>query len=274
MFKKNNYASGLLLCFLIFTSFAFLRAKANDETKIVLLGDSTTIGSIERLVRPAGPHLEDVITTVINAEGDLPSCKVINLGQDGEYIQRLIESGRYDKEVATLQDVDYIFIRYGLNDIAKRENFAENFPKDLRDLITRLRKDHPNAVIIPMTLIAYLPQNEVSEQINAMVKQVAQEEGLAVFDIYPASLAERTKAPEMLHYRRYPLAQIPPAYQEFVKPFVFGEDVIVMDNELDATLGHLPGWYSDYHPNFAGYQIIGNETAKYLIPLLRDKLPN
>lgn len=44
-----------------------------------------------------------------------------------------------------------------------------------------------------------------------------------------------------------------------------------MANELDAIIGHLPGWYSDRHPNLAGYNVIADETAKYLAKLLRDK---
>ena len=50
--------------------------------------------------------------------------------------------------------------------------------------------------------------------------------------------------------------------------------VVVMDNELDPVLGELPGWYSDRHPNLAGYNVIADETAKYLAKLLREKKNN
>jgi lysophospholipase L1-like esterase len=49
--------------------------------------------------------------------------------------------------------------------------------------------------------------------------------------------------------------------------------VLVMSNELDGILGHLPGWFSDRHPNLAGYNVIADETAKYLAPLIREKFP-
>jgi lysophospholipase L1-like esterase len=75
----------------------------------------------------------------------------------------------------------------------------------------------------------------------------------------------------MLNYRRYPVAKIPQQYHDFIKPFVHGPSVEVMDNELDAILGHLPGWYGDRHPNLAGYNVIADETAKYLAKLLREK---
>jgi hypothetical protein len=79
----------------------------------------------------------------------------------------------------------------------------------------------------------------------------------------------------MLNYRRYPLEKIPENRREFVKPFVVGgksPSVEVMDNQLDAHFGHLPGWFGDRHPNLAGYHVIGDETAKYLAPLMREKL--
>jgi len=47
--------------------------------------------------------------------------------------------------------------------------------------------------------------------------------------------------------------------------------VEIMDNEFDALFGELPGWTSDRHPNLAGYNVIADETAKYLAPLLRKR---
>src|SRR5205085_2939796 len=68
------------------------------KLKILLLGDSTTIGSVCRQAAPDGPHLEDVIRLLLAAEKDLPPAEVINQGRDGEFIRGLLSSGRYDKE--------------------------------------------------------------------------------------------------------------------------------------------------------------------------------
>lgn len=94
----------------------------------------------------------------------------------------------------------------------------------------------------------------------------------------------------MLNYRRFPLGKIPEKYHDFVKPFVVpgrnppgvqadpaiaerhGPMVVVLDNRLDAHFGDLPGWFGDRHPNLAGYHVIGDETAKFLAPLIRTKL--
>ncbi|MCA9007566.1 MAG: SGNH/GDSL hydrolase family protein, partial [Planctomycetaceae bacterium] len=217
-------------------------------------------------------HLESVIEQLLAAEGDLPACHVVNSSLSGEYIKRLFDSGRYDRDAAKLPGLDYIFIRYGLNDRARRENFTENFPKDFHQLLARLREDHPHAVLIPMTVIPFANE-EGSKAINDLVFEVAKKENLEVFDIYPRYAEELKKGENMLNYRRYPLAKVPEKYHELVKPFVQKGSVVVMANELDPILGDLPGWYSDRHPNLAGYNVIADETAEYMAKLLRAKQP-
>ncbi|MSU72639.1 MAG: SGNH/GDSL hydrolase family protein [Opitutus sp.] len=257
---------------------AVARATHDGKLQILLLGDSTTEGSIPRKVVPQGPHLEQVIEQLLAAEGDLPPCHVINVGLSGEFIRRLLDSGRYDKVAAKLPGLDYIFVRYGPNDVAKRENFDVNYPKDFHELLARLRHDHPAATLIPMTAIplnadlaADAPK---AKRMNDLVRQVAAEEKLTLFDIYPRYAAEQAKGPNMLNYRRFSLEKIPEKFREFVKPFVMpgkAPMVVVLDNRLDAHFGDLPNWFGDRHPNLAGYHVIGDETAKFLAPLIRAK---
>ncbi|MCA9041914.1 MAG: SGNH/GDSL hydrolase family protein [Planctomycetaceae bacterium] len=245
-------------------------AEHNGKVQILLLGDSTTEGSIPRLMKPEGPHLETVLEQLLAAEGDLPATQVINSSLSGEYIDRLFSSGRYDRDVAKLPGIDYIFIRYGLNDRGRLKDFATEFPEDFHELLARLRQDHPSAMLIPMTVIPFSGE-ERSKEINDLIFEVSREEGLEVFDIYPRYAAELEKGHNMLNYRRYNLAKVPEKYHELVKPFVIKGQVCVMSNELDAILGDLPGWYNDRHPNLAGYNVIADETAKYLGKILRDK---
>jgi hypothetical protein len=47
--------------------------------------------------------------------------------------------------------------------------------------------------------------------------------------------------------------------------------VVVMDNRLDGLFGHLPGWAGDRHPNLAGYNVIADETSKWLAPVIRAR---
>ena len=256
------------------------RAEHESKIQILLLGDSTTEASIPRKLAPKEPQLEDVIRVLLAAEGDLPPTNVINLGLSGEFIRRLLDSGRYDKMAAKLPGLDYIFIRYGLNDAAKIQDFDTAFPKDFHDLIGRLRKDHPAAMLIPMTVIPMSADLKAdaprAKRINDIVQQVAAEEKLTCFDIYPRYAAEQAKGPNMLNYRRFPLAKIPEKLREVAKPYL-GEGrggaptVEVLDNRLDAHFGNLEGWYGDRHPNLAGYRVIADETAKFLAPIIRQR---
>ena len=265
---------------LTFTMFATLgvmftvsfpvRAEHEGKVQILLLGDSTTEGSIPRIIKPQGPHLESVIEQLLAAEGDLPPTHVIQSGVSGEYIRRLIDSGRYERAASMLPGLDYIFVRYGINDRARISNFEEQFPRDYHELIALLRRDHPEALIIPTTNIPF-SEEEQTALMNRLVRQVATVEMLEVFDLNPRYAAELKLGPNMLNYRRYPLTNVPEKYRTLVKPFVNGTSVLVMGNELDGILGHLPGWSGDRHPNLAGYNVIADETAKYLVKLMRDR---
>ncbi|MFG0261171.1 MAG: hypothetical protein ACF788_02130, partial [Novipirellula sp. JB048] len=85
------------------------QAQAEHEGKlqILLLGDSTTEGSVPRRLKPEGPHLETVLEQLLAAEEDLPPCYVINSSQSGVTMRRLLDSGRYDRNGAKLPCLDY-----------------------------------------------------------------------------------------------------------------------------------------------------------------------
>lgn len=261
----------LLACLAFFAAPASARAEHEGKVQVLLLGDSTCEEGIPRRHNPAGPHFEDTIRLLLATEPDLPPVNVVNLGLSGEYLHGLL-TNRYARVVPKVPGVDYVFIRYGLNDNSKRADFTNNFPKDFAELIGRLRQDFPKATLIPMTVIPYLSP-EASARINDMVKRVAAQEKLLLFDIYPRYAAELEQGPNMLNYRRFPLAKIPEKDREWVKPFVRGNPptVEVMDNTLDAHFRHLPGWFGDRHPNAAGYHVIADETAKFLAKLLRER---
>ncbi len=84
------------------------------------------------------------------------------------------------------------------------------------------------------------------------------------------------KNPDGLNYRRYALSKIPVGLRSFATPYIQVEaepKVVVLDNRLDGIYGHLPGWMSDRHPNLAGYNVIADETAKWLTSLIRERQP-
>jgi lysophospholipase L1-like esterase/nicotinamidase-related amidase len=258
--------------------FEFSAATAGKKrAQILLLGDSTTEAGIPKKLAPDEPQFEDMLRILLATEPGLPPCDVRNEGRSGEFIRGLLDS-RYEKAHIAQPRADYIFIRYGLNDARKREDFDANFPKDFHELLARLRKDHPGAMLIPTTVIPFaedLAANApAAKRINDLVRRVAEEEKLTLFDIYPRYAAEQAKGSNMLNYRRYLLSNVSENLRPLITPYVFDPNgkepaVVVLDNRLDGILGHLPGWFADRHPNFAGYNVIASETAKFLAPILR-----
>lgn len=264
-----------ILATLLILSLALVTSRAEHEGKIqiLLLGDSTTEAKIPKMLAPKEPQLEDLIRILLAAEGDLPATNVINLGVSGEFLRGLIDSGRYDKAASKLPGLDYIFIRYGLNDYTKRAQFETNFPKDFHELLAKVRSDHPKATLLPVTVIPYLDE-AASAKINDLIRQVAAEEKLTLFDLHPRYAAELKRGPDMLNYRRFALAKIPEKLRALAAPYVQPEaepKVVVLDNRLDAHFGNLPGWFGDRHPNLAGYHVIASETAAFLAPLIRAR---
>jgi lysophospholipase L1-like esterase len=145
-----------------------------EKVRILLLGESPVIGSICRREAPKADHLEDVIRKLLAAEGDLPPAEVLNQGRDGEYVRGLL-TGRYDKDIAGLPRVDFVLVRNGLNDRVKREDFAANFPRDLRELVRRLRQDHPGCQVVLETVIPTSGQDG-NKPINDLIRPVAADE--------------------------------------------------------------------------------------------------
>lgn len=254
--------------------FAFSDATAGKKRlQILLLGDSTTESSIPKKVAPEEPQFEDTVRMLLAIQPDLPLCDVYNEGLSGEFIRRLIDSGRYAKIVSEHPHFDYVFVRYGINDVAKREDFPTNFPTDFHELLGKLRENYPDAMLIPMTVIPYSVE-DAHANINTLVTQVAAEEKLTLFDIVPRYTAELRKGPNMLNYRRLPLSKVPDRLKPYATPYILpGTEpaVVVLDNRLDGIFGDVPGWFGDHHPSQAGYNVIADETVKFLAPIIRAR---
>jgi len=152
------------------------------KVRVLLLGDSTVIGSVCREMHPKTDHLEDVVRKLLAAETDLPAVEVVNRGQNGDMIHQLL-ARRYEKDVAGQAPFDFIFIRYGLNDVRHLKDFKTEFPANFKTLLSRLRADHPKAEIVLETVIPYLGA-ERDDTINEQVRLLAKEEKLPLIDQY------------------------------------------------------------------------------------------
>ena len=221
----------------------FVRAedKKPATVRVLLLGDSTVIGSVCRELQPKADHLEDVVRKLLAAEADLPPVEVINRGVNGDMVSLLLaRPQRYESDVVKQAPLDFIFLRFGLNDVRHLKNFETEFPANYKTLIARLRADHPKAQIVLETVVPYLGA-EMDTRVNEQVRAVAAVEKLPLLDQYAPYAAELKNGPNMLSYRRLPLQAIPRKYHALIPPeAIKGEVVMVMDNLLDVHLARVP----------------------------------
>lgn len=246
---------------------------ARAKVRVLLLGDSTVRGSVPRTLAPQQDHLEDMVRKRLADERGLPPVEVINKGEDNDTIQRML-SGRYERDVAKLPGgpVDFVFIRFGINDRSYLADWSKQFPETYHELIARIRRDQPGAVITLETIIPYRDPASTLE-VNTAIRAIAAEEKLPVLDThakYAEALASRGQ--NALNYRRAALGDIPEQLRPLVPPRnIVGDNVFVLDDSLDAQLGGVKNWYSDRHPNLAGYRVIAGVLADYLAPRIRER---
>ena len=176
--------------------------------------------------------------------------------------------------------MDYIFVRYGINDYFKRKPFEKNFPKDYKKLIQKLREDFPSAKIILTTIIPFFQNDDATELVNGMIKDLAKEENLDLFDVYPAyKKGLETHGENAMNVRFVPFSNIPEVLQDVALPYSSyvnwkeTDMVRVLTTELDPIFGDVEGWYQDRHPNPMGYRLLAMETVNYILPILEEN-PN
>ncbi|MDO6737027.1 SGNH/GDSL hydrolase family protein [Wenyingzhuangia sp. 2_MG-2023] len=263
----NNKIQFLLILFVISMGYS------QQKTKILLVGDSTTIGNMPRQVKPEGPHLEQMIAQLAVVEG-LPELEVVNAGKGGETAKRLLGSKHYEQKIATVKDVDIIFLRMGINDWFKCKDFKKEFPVQMKALIHQLHKDHPKAVLYLATITSFMPPEECI-QVNNQIYNIAKDQKLEVLDIFtPYNNYLIVNGTNSLNVRQCYLDKIPEKYHAWLKPYTYyrkgwgskpdGYVVKVNDMSLDPIFGNIKGWYYDRHPNSTGYNLIAYETVQFL----------
>lgn len=259
---------------LAFTLLAFVlcsvtqgKETSTQKVRILLIGDSTTEGG--------KPIFEQNIELLLAGKDSIPPVEVINVGRGGETAYSLLNSGRYDKEISDIDSVDYIFLRYGINDWFKRKPLEDNFPIDMKDVIKRLRTDFEEAQIIVMTIIPFL-DDEKTFFVNKLITQVAKSENLELFDIFPAYKKGLEEfGINSMNVRFFPLNEIPVEFHKSIASYTEyinwkkADCVIIKTTEFDPLLGHLAKWYDDRHPNPMGYRLMAKEIAGFIQPKLK-----
>ena len=120
----------------------------DEECTVAMLGDSTDMGSyIEDHLR-LHRHLEMLLRDRFPDK----AVSVRNLSESGDYLKKLLESGRLERELDTLARCDLMIIRYGLNDQGHQIPPAD-FKKQLQQTCDTVLRRFPNTQIVLATTI-------------------------------------------------------------------------------------------------------------------------
>ena len=209
------------------------------DVTIAIFGDSTDMTCYlpheHRLTRRLELLLRDRFTDQrINVHG---------LAEGGEFIHRLVDSGRLDRELAALGRCDIVLFRYGLNDVHQNVT-DEAFQAKLREAIDHVRSSHPQARIVLCTTIPY-----TCDGYDARVRQLAAKLDLPLIDLH-AVLVRRSAAGDWdwhhdpQHHIGRHREQLPP--------------------------GTLDGLQGDKHPNLHGATMIAETYFEHLEPLVEE----
>lgn len=177
---------------------------------------------------------------------------VSNEGLDGEAVSGFLR--RYERTMARYPDVDYLLIRYGVND--RRADGPDGFRANLRALLDRLRADYPAARILLETgMFVDYPahyawdRNAVVQPIYAVIRELATTDCLPLVDIYERMQAETMAGNWDLRVRGYGVVD------DHIPVLGPGQDHL---HEQDVS------WFTNIHPNPNGIDVIADEEARVM----------
>lgn len=164
------------------------------------------------------------------------------LAEGGEFLKRLIDSGRLARELDAIRSCDIATIRFGLNDVPQNIS-DEDFAKQLHFTCNMIAEKYPKARIVLATTIP--PKGDGYSLVTAAV---AKARGLDLIELN-SFLREKSAAGEADWHN---------------KPGSFiGRSGVA--NPADPT-----GLKGDLHPNALGSQMIAECYYDYLEPIVAD----
>jgi lysophospholipase L1-like esterase len=216
------------------------------DCRIVLVGDSNTITSY----LPPSQRVDGVLQRRLAAGFPGKRIEVENAGLGGESIKELLTRKRYERDLQTLGRADVFVISYAGNDA--NAYGPDEFERQQRELVRRLRTDFPAAKIILETTgyfdhpahytIDYnarmQPYTEATRRIAADGSDGGGAD--ALLDIYQ-TMQQRTAAGDWdFRYRVHPQWKL------------------TLDARYDAELGQSPAYYTNPHYNPRGTRLIAD----------------
>jgi lysophospholipase L1-like esterase len=117
-----------------------------------------------------------------------PDVVVSNQAESGESIRSSLGAGRFNKVWSTIEPGDYLFLQFGHNDMKDRSpNALETYKSNLKDIVAKARKRGATPVLVTsMERKAGLEHNTLEGYPDA-VREVAQEDSVALIDLHAIS---------------------------------------------------------------------------------------
>ena len=146
---------------------------------IVHFGDSTCITSY----LPNEQRVDAVLNAKLAAHYKEQRIVSYNVAQDGDFIRRFLDEGRYQRDVRDkIKRIDIALIRYGQNDMKRFK--PEEFKAHLNGLCDRLLADYPGVKLVLETN-TYIKRgdNERYNRYWEITRQVAAKRKLPLVDI-------------------------------------------------------------------------------------------
>jgi lysophospholipase L1-like esterase len=136
--------------------------KDDSEVTVLVFGDSTDMVCY----LPHEHRLTKRLEMLLRDRFDAHRIDVHGLAEGGETLLRVIDTGRFERELRVFPSVEIVMIRYGLNDINKGVD-----PKTFGELLYKARdivaKVHPKAKIVLSTTIPMKTEAYDAEAIKA-----------------------------------------------------------------------------------------------------------
>ena len=167
------------------------------------------------------------------------------IAESGEYLEKLLSSGRLERELKTLERCDFMIIRYGLNDNGHKIP-PETFKNQLSETCDRVLKVFPGVTILLATTI---PPN--APAYDAMTRLVAKERNYTLIDIAAFLKKEADAGNGNWHN---------------------GAGTRVGLHAGKNPPENPDGLKGDKHPNAYGAQLIAEQKFRVLEPLVEKKL--
>lgn len=114
----------------------------------------------------------------------LPDVAVANYAQSGESIKSSLGANRFEKIFSTMKKGDYLFLQFGHNDQKeKATNALAGYKENLKKLVARTRQLGGTPVLVTSMERKRTPIQDTLGGYPQTVRDVAQEDGVALIDL-------------------------------------------------------------------------------------------